>query len=58
MQGPDSDRQLRSVGYDLEYLSLLPDREIGQPFGGLVGSLEGGDVAAYSGLDCASPFEL
>jgi len=57
-QCPDADRQLRSVGHDLEYLSPLPDREIRQPSGGLVGSLEGRDVTAHPGLDDASRFEL
>jgi hypothetical protein len=58
LQGSAANRQLRPVGCDLQYLTLLPDGEIGQPFRGLGGSLEGRDVAAHSGLDDAGPFEL
>ena len=58
MQGADADWQLRPVGRDFEYLGLLPGLKAGQPSGGLGGSVEGGDVAAYSGLRHAGPFEL
>jgi hypothetical protein len=57
LQGADADRQLRPVGRDFEYASLLPGREAGEPSGGLGGSVEGGDVAAYSGLGHAGLFE-
>ncbi len=57
MQGPAANRQLRSIGCDLQYLSLLPDGETGQPFRGPICSLEGRDVTANSGFDDAMPFE-